>query len=542
MLMSNLRRTNIIVNEVNLFVEEFALILDWLGLTSKCTNLFKYFIYQFTMGNMVKRLTSIVIFVLLVVSIMPLLTPAVEARTIIVDASGNGEYTTIQSAIDVASPGDIINVWSGTYNEKITLSIDDISIIGNGSSNTILDGMGDYYNVLIGKAKNFHIVGFTLLNSSVGFNIQIVENGIIEDIFIDNNRRGVMVSDSYNITFRNNIFQNIEVGIGMSDSSSNLIENNIFYALNETLNSTHSHLSYAISNSNSDNSTIRNNTIRNYIYGISCESNSNNIVGNHITENGLVSIYVRGERNHIWDNVVSNGSRGIWVGLGYNLIEFNNISSISEFGITIARANNKVIGNNINANCQEQIFLINSKSTWLSENTLTGGIHIESDRIDGWNTHTIDDSNLVNGKPIYYLKNQTSGTIPAGAGQIIIANCSDILIENQDMNNCYAGVLVFSSNNLRIKNVAISNSTYGIHLIDSDNNVISDNMLIENAYGIYLSDSNNNSINRNVFLNNNETIVDEGIGNKINEFDAWLGFPLGMVIIGGLILFLWRRP
>ena len=76
------------------------------------------------------------------------------------------------------------------------------------------------------------------------------------------------------------------------------------------------------------------------------------------------------------------------------------------------------------------------------------GIFIWGDMLEHWNTHIIDTTNTVNGKPVHYWKNQNGGTIPPGAGQIVLANSTNVVIENQNVSDCSIGIeLGFSSNN-----------------------------------------------------------------------------------------------
>ena len=67
------------------------------------------------------------------------------ATTIIVDINGDGDYTSIQSAVNSASAGDTIRVYDGTYNENVTID-KTISLIGNGTTKTSVIGSGyDYF-------------------------------------------------------------------------------------------------------------------------------------------------------------------------------------------------------------------------------------------------------------------------------------------------------------------------------------------------------------------------------------------------------------
>lgn len=52
------------------------------------------------------------------------------------------QYSTIQSAIDASSDGDVINVTAGTYNEVINFNEKSISVIGQDPQSTIIDGAG----------------------------------------------------------------------------------------------------------------------------------------------------------------------------------------------------------------------------------------------------------------------------------------------------------------------------------------------------------------------------------------------------------------
>ena len=187
-------------------------------------------------------------------------------------------------------------------------------------------------------------------------------------------------------------------------------------------------------------------------------------------------------------------------------------------------SNNELTGNN-NNNCN--IYMGSSSNNTLTGNVMVNcGIAIHGDQLQHWNTHTIYTNNTINGKPVYYWKNMTIGTIPQGAGQVILANCSNIVIQNQTLNNGSTGIelgfssnntfrnnncsnnnwcgifLVSSSNNILQSNTVNSNNYCGIPLYYSSNNTLTDNTASDNYLGIYLGYSNNNTLYHNNLINN----------------------------------------
>ena len=120
---------------------------------------------------------------------------------------------------------------------------------------------------------------------------------------------------------------------------------------------------------------------------------------------------------------------------------------------------------------------------------IKNSILINGTHLYNWNSHTIIN-NTLNNKSIYYWKNKTNDIMPSGASQIILANCTGITIQNQNINNCSIGILLGFSSYSTIKNNTISNNS---------------------EYGIYLSsNSNYNTLYHNNFIENNKSSGDAG--------------------------------
>jgi nitrous oxidase accessory protein len=123
------------------------------------------------------------------------LTTASKNTTIFVDDDGNADYKTIQEAIEAATEGDTIFVYSGMYHENIEV---DKSLIINGEDkvSTIINGESNEDLIKI-FADGVTLSGFTIQQSmykSNGINIYSNYN-IIENNIIQNNQYDAILLD-----------------------------------------------------------------------------------------------------------------------------------------------------------------------------------------------------------------------------------------------------------------------------------------------------------------------------------------------------------
>lgn len=341
----------------------------------------------------------------------------VGAIPIVVDSKGGGDYTTIQAAIDAANSGATINVWAGTYNENIRIT-KTLTLIGNGTTNTTIEGVSFGKDVVFINADYVNISGFNITNlltsnwDYAGVKVTFADNcRIIGNNISRNNGCGIYLFSKNTLIANNTLFFNKEMGLRFNSGSSNTIINNTF------------------------------------------------------TRNNYGSYLMNTYRNRFDFNTISHNDKGI----------------VLSQASSITFDNNTFIGNGIS------IFLP-------SITTL----------LQYWNSHTINTSNTVNGKPVYYLANENSGTVPEGAGQVLLGNCSGVTVQNQEINNTDTGIaLGFSSNNHIINNVITNSSERGIDLYSSDDNFIQNNTIMRNNItGIGFRDSNTNYLADNFICEN----------------------------------------
>jgi parallel beta-helix repeat protein len=180
-------------------------------------------------------------------------------------------------------------------------------------------------------------------------------------------------------------------------------------------------------------------------------------------------------------------------------------------GIDLVNCANGILENNTCSNNRNGITLSNSSNIALSGNAMSKeGIVIVGDRLSDWTTYNIDATNTVNGKPVCYYKNQRGLTVPAGAGQVILVNCTHFIIENQNLSYLPAGIEIRFCSDCILRNNTCSNNRDGIDLSSSSGNTLSNNTCNWNLEdGILLgSSSNNNALSNNTCASNSGYGVD----------------------------------
>lgn len=235
-----------------------------------------------------------------------------NSRNNILYVGGNGEdnYTSIQDAINDASDGNTVFVfsYSSPYYENVVVN-KTINLIGEKKDTTVIDG--GYSGDVIKVTLNWVIInGFTIQNSGEydrGIYISSNECNIFDNIIL-NNGLGMDIRFSSNTTITsNNIISNKKYGIYIYKSNRNSIMDNII---------------------NSNNRT-----------GIILRgSNFNTISGNTITSNKDIGIYITAGTNV--PNLVKIPSQ-------FNIIKGNHITSNNGSGIYLLNSGfNIIIKNN----------------------------------------------------------------------------------------------------------------------------------------------------------------------------------------------------
>ena len=411
-----------------------------------------------------------------------------SADTITVCPSGC-DYTTIQAAVNAASPGDTVFVYSGTYTENVNVN-KRLTLQGEGAdvvTVTSIHGSGVFYV----NVNWVNISGFRATGGYVGIYLNGANHCNISENNASNNiHNGIALGNSSNCVLTNNIANsnNGDAGIGIGESSHNTLTGNT-----GNLNGIDG---IYLSNS-SDYNTLTDNT-----------ANSNDKDG--------INLW-RSNNNMFTSNTANlNNDDGIDLDeSSYNTFADNIANLNGDWGITMWDSSHNTLTSNIANSNGEGICVDESSYNTLTSNIMGGNaynFYLGGYLYSHFN-NTIDTTNSVDGKPICYIKDDSSGIVidngTSNAGTIYCIQCDNVTIKDLNLTKNGRGVFFWQTTNSSIENVNASSNDFGILLYSSSNNMLTSNTANSNTYhGIYLYKSSNNTIYNNYFDNTNNAYDD----------------------------------
>lgn len=296
---------------------------------------------------------------------------------ITVDDEGDGDYTSIQDAIDNASEGDTIEVYSGIYYENVdvdkTVNLTGVdSELGNGNDvgKPIIDGRGKDDNVVLVKCDYVEISGFYIRNCSIGFS-------------------GVRLLSNFT-NIRNNIISSCGGGIDLWLTHNITVYNNSIVYNN-----------WGIYFDSCDNCQIKNNSIIDNIYGIELGSSSIEIRNNTVKNNSKQGI-LQLSCNHvvIQENcILSNGDVGIQLFSSYDTFIVGNIIEDNvHSGISLINSNeNNIHGNYVRLNNDFGIYTTYSLNNLIYNNFFDNENNAWDNGDNSWNISKTPGTNIIGG-------------------------------------------------------------------------------------------------------------------------------------------------
>ena len=157
------------------------------------------------------------------------------AATWYVERDGSGDFTVIQDAVDAASPGDVIMVGPGRYDEfqvhntdwnvYVHIETEDLTIIGSGPESTIIgpvDNSVNVYNTIgffVDNITQCRLEGVTIENIRK-FTVDVIDGGVeISDCVFRDGYQGVFGTYVYGLSVQDCEFVNF-TGNGITVFSS----------------------------------------------------------------------------------------------------------------------------------------------------------------------------------------------------------------------------------------------------------------------------------------------------------------------------------
>ncbi len=450
---------------------------------------------------------------------------------------------TIQNAVDTADVGDTVLVADGTYSESVTVDKGLAISSQNGPDNCIVQTPDPSENVFTITESNVKIIGFTaegaIGNQKAGVYLASPNPSapytdcVIENVIANNNYYGIYLKFVSNNTLLNNTTNFNIYGIySYALADSNDLIGNIANFNDKT----------GIYLNSSSGNTLTGNTMSGNEYNLQLMpatyyndiDTTNTVEGKPIyylhSEHGTAEVPLVYDGDEIGDigmfwcinssyvqvknaTLSPNNRYGVYFdGTGNSTIE-NIAANSNDYSIYLKfSSNNNLIGNITSSSYTHGIYLLSSSGNTLTGNTMSGNTY--NLYVAGAYDNNIDNTNMVEGKPVYYLYDEHgTAEVPlvydgdeiGDIGMFWCINSSYVQVKNATLSprNRYC-VYFGNTSNSTIENITVNSNRYGIYLNSSSNdNLIMGNTVQFNEFGIYLnSSSNDNQITENTVYSN----------------------------------------
>lgn len=427
----------------------------------------------------------------------------------------SADFTSIQAAINHASPGDTILIFPGIYKENIDVYVTNLTLISESPNNgdTIVKAASSLDDVFYITANGVTIQGLNIMGPVNSPNAGIHLNGV-KYCNIENNQLSNAYSDTILNPFGgsdsltlNNSNSDVGLGIRLDSSSSNTIGNNTAFGN-----------SISIFLRNSTRNTLINNSASGSNYGIWVDSSSNNTLNGNNLSNNKIGAYLK----------ISSG----------NVLNNNMVSDNTGSGINLWDSAENILSNSTASKNNISIVLHNSSGNLLNNNTISDndyGLWLYSSS----NNNQLNSNIASNNRVSIYVKassgNILTGNIAlnsTGSGINVWDSIGNILINNAALNNYVSVFMQNSSNNILLNNT-MSNSSYGMWIAFSSNNNLSNNNASNNKFGLYLKNSNDNRLSANQANSNSRHGIYLGFskGNTLNSNRVISNSEYGLLLL-----------
>ena len=324
----------------------------------------------------------------------------------------------------------------------------------------------------------------------------------------------IVTSDNITYTFSGNISYPTYSGVVVERS--NVVINGNGYTVQGYISTTELYdLTTGLNLTETSDVTIENTNIKDFYYGIYLDSSSNNTVsGNNVTTNNEGILLANSSTN--------------------NVISGNEATANNYDGIYLDEASNNTVSDDNATTNNVGIFLYQSPDNVLFRNVIEDNKY--SFGVVGDFMNLVDTSNLVNGKPVYYMISKSNLVIDPESypniGYLALVNCTNMTVQGLTFTGNGHGILLALTNDSRITNNNLTNDFDGIYLDEASNNTVSGNNATANSYGIQLVESSGNTVGDNIVTENYDGFdLEESSSNIVSGNDAAANNYAGIYLV-----------
>ncbi len=260
---------------------------------------------------------------------------------------------------------------------------------------------------------------------------------------------------------------------------------------------------------------IENTIINGYMSGIQIEGCTNIEIYQNELNKAPISIgasfvspggdLIRSTNIQIYGNTVTGVrfTSGISLKDSINSIVTSNYLYDNLWGIYFWDSSNcEISGNEIN-NFDHTMIIQDAPNNIIKDNEFfNGGIRYYATSVENC-FQTQFSNNYVNGKPIIFWQSIHDGTVPSGAGQVILVDCVGVEVSYQSMEKAGTCIHALYCTNVNIHDNDLSTSLTGIYLKSSSECLVTNNNAVQNSMnGVECSHSDSIVIDNNIVTNN----------------------------------------
>ncbi len=245
--------------------------------------------------------------------------------------------------------------------------------------------------------------------------------------------------------------------------------------------------------------------------GIEIVGRGNSVNNVDVSGCGKGVVFFYGVSNHLQNSTIEKCSTGVlFYDCGENTVKDCSIIDSKQHGIRMLGSNNSTLNanhvvssgyhpiylsgtydveilENVITDNERGVYIFESFSSSLVNNTLEKGLNIESGIKEGWDSHEMYGNEVGSGKLNYYV-DDSAIEIESMSGQMVLVNCTGSSIRYNDFTEVESGVtLAYSSDNSLYGNDLRKNHR-GVDIFNSENNTFHHNNFVNNTFQVHSVD------------------------------------------------------